>query len=97
MVDPADGRAGKEWRVPAEACEELLEEMIVQQRGRVFDLGRRIWPAASVEDILNPQDVPTLAADPRFNYEDGLLAGLMAAQMALRARVFRAGDPPGRS
>jgi hypothetical protein len=41
-------------------------------------------PNATPEDIRNPQDFSELLNDPLFNYEDGLLAGLLSAQAALR-------------
>ena len=67
----------------------LLEEMIAQQQRKVIDLGRAIYPRASPEDIMNPHDVPALETDPRFNYEEGMLAGYLAVRIALSARVFR--------
>ena len=39
-------------------------------------------------------DYPELKAHPTFDYEDGLLGGILAAQMALRAEVIqRFGTP----
>ena len=35
--------------------------------------------------MLNPHDFPTLVASAEFNYEDGILTGLRAADMALLA------------
>ena len=63
----------------------LLEEMVDQQRARLIRLGRRIDPGLSFEDLLQPQDHPRIAVDPRFNFEDGVLAGLIGARTALRA------------
>jgi hypothetical protein len=64
--------------------EDLLGGMIEQQREKVGRIARRLAPGASRDDLLNPHDVAALAGDPQFNYEDGLLAGLLSAQMALR-------------
>jgi len=36
---------------------------------------------------LNPFDFPELKAHPTFDYEDGILAGLISAQIALRAEL----------
>jgi len=67
--------------------ESLFEQMIAQQRGKVLAVARTINPRLTEDDILSPQDFPELIEDSRFNYEDGLLAGLISAQIALRART----------
>lgn len=72
-----------------EDLEALFEEMIAQQRAKVLALARSIDPRLTPDDVLSPQDFPDLVADPRFNYEDGLLAGLISAQIAVRARLRR--------
>ena len=74
-------------------AEELLSGMIVQQRNKVTHRAREVMPGCSFEDVLNPDGVEPLRRDPVFNYEDGILAGLITAQVALRARVF---GPHGR-
>lgn len=66
--------------------EALFDQMIAQQRARVLEIARRLSPRITADDTLQPHDVPELAADPRFNFEDGLLAGLISAQMAARAQ-----------
>lgn len=63
----------------------LLEGMISQQRTKVEALARRLCPRVTTEDLLNPHDIPELARDMHFNYEDGHLNGLQAALAALRA------------
>ena len=68
--------------------EELFEEMVKQQRAKVLGLARRLDPALNAEDLLSPVDFPSIAADPRFNFEDGLLAGLTSAWTAVRARII---------
>ena len=48
------------------------------------------------EDVLNPHDFPELKAHPTFEYEDGILAGLVAAQIAVRAEIrMRVREPEG--
>ena len=69
------------------SMESLMEEMIAQQRMKVLNLARQIDPARNGEDLLSPIDFPALSSDPRFNFEDGLLAGLTSARIALRARI----------
>ncbi len=67
----------------------LFEELITHQRMKVLGLARDKIPHLTGDDILNPHDYPELCADPVFNYEEGFAAGLLAAQIAVRARVFR--------
>ena len=69
--------------------EALLERMIEQQRTKVLKLAREALPHLGPEDVLNPFDFPELKAHPTFEYEDGILAGLISAQIALRAELRR--------
>lgn len=69
--------------------EALFESMISQQRAKVLSIARAINARLTEDDILSPQDFPELVDDARFNYEDGLLAGLLSAQIALRAQRRR--------
>jgi hypothetical protein len=75
--------------------ETLFEQMIAHQRGRVLALARALNPRLTEDDILSPDDFPELCGDPRFTYEDGLLAGLLSAQMALRAHLRDSARGPG--
>lgn len=65
----------------------LLVQMIDQQEGKLLELARHMVPGLTPEDLRNPQDFPALGRDPAFNYEDGLLAGLRSAHMAIRAEL----------
>jgi hypothetical protein len=67
--------------------ERLFEELIGQQRKRVLDFARKLNPALTEDDVQQPHDFPELAGSPEWNYEDGVLAGYLAAQMAVRARL----------
>jgi hypothetical protein len=69
-----------------EPIDHLLEEMIAQQRAKVLALARSLDPRLTGDDILSPDDFPGLSSDPRFAYEDGILAGLLSARAAIRAR-----------
>lgn len=71
----------------------LFDEMIEQQRGKVLSMARSLNPRLTADDVMSPDDFPELASDPRFAYEDGLLAGLISAQIALRA-FLRETDAP---
>jgi hypothetical protein len=66
---------------------ELLDQMIEQQRRKVLEVARRFSPRVTLEDLLNPHDFPELQEAAEFHYEDGILAGYLAAQAAIRARV----------
>ena len=68
-----------------EIVDRLLTQMIDHQHGKVLALARRIVLDLTPEDLRNPQDFPALVCDPVFNYEDGQLAGLRSAHIALRA------------
>ena len=69
--------------------ESLFEELVDQQQAKVLATARNLKPGLTAEDVLNPHDYPELMANPIFNYEEGLAAGLMAAQFAVRARILR--------
>jgi len=70
-----------------EFAETRLQEMIEFQREKLLKLAREILPDLTPEDLRNPQDFPELIKDPLFNYEDGLLAGYLAVQIAMRSRL----------
>lgn len=74
--------------------EDVLERMISQQRDKVRDVALDILPHLSPDDLQDPQEYPEVADDAMFNFEDGLLAGLMSARMALRSTVFDGLNPP---
>jgi hypothetical protein len=67
------------------AMEDLLQRMVEHQELKVLSLARRLRPGLTAEDVRNAHDFRELD-DSDFHYEDGLLAGLLAAQTALRAR-----------
>jgi hypothetical protein len=82
MSDLLEARA----KVAAE-LEALFEELITHQRRRVLDTARLKDAQLTEDDIQQPHDFPVIARDPDFQYEDGLLAGYLAAQMAVRVRL----------
>jgi len=77
-----------------EPLEELFDEMIAQQKARLVALARNLDSSLSGDDLLSPYDFPAIAHDPRFNFEDGLLAGLISARTAIRARIIVPGLSP---
>lgn len=70
----------------------LLDELVEGQKKKLLSDGRRIVPTLTPEDMLQPNDYPELENDPHFRYEEGMLAGLLAAQTACRALMRRTGD-----
>ena len=67
------------------AIENLLEEMIEMQKRQLLKHAQRIVPHVTEDDLLQPNDFLELEHHPVFRYEEGILAGLQTAQMALRA------------
>ena len=76
---------------------EVVEELVTYQRRKVLELAQRIHPGLTEEDIRNIHDHPDVYADPIFQFEDGQLAGFVAARIALKARLLGGtlgGRPP---
>jgi hypothetical protein len=71
-----------------QTIDQVLLQLIDQQERKVLDLGQQIHPGLTSEDIRNPQDFPDLLESFQWNFEDGILAGLKSAHMALRARLL---------
>lgn len=65
----------------------LLEQLSAEQHAKLLACARELVPRLTEDDLKNPDDYPVLHRDPKFNYEDGVLAGLRVASAALRARV----------
>lgn len=74
----------------AEAIEAYLEEAVRMQREKVFRRARTHIPHLTADDVLNPHDFPVLMRDHDFQFEDGVLAGLIQAQIGIRANFARA-------
>ncbi len=68
-----------------QAVEATLDEMVEMHNKALFKLARRIVPTLTPEDMLQPNDYPELDSHPEFRYEEGVLAGILSARMALRA------------
>jgi hypothetical protein len=72
-----------------EQIEHLFEEMVAHQRKRVLEHARRLNARLTDDDVQQPHDFPELHGSPEWQYEDGILAGYLAAQMAVRARLLK--------
>lgn len=67
------------------SIEQLIEEIVEDQKKKLLACGRRIVPTLTPEDMLQPNDYLELENNPHFRYEEGTLAGLQTIQTALRA------------
>jgi hypothetical protein len=61
----------------------LFEDLVELQSRKVLAKGRQIVPRLTSEDVLQPNDYPALDNDPEFRYEEGILAGLRSAEVAI--------------
>jgi hypothetical protein len=66
--------------------DKLFEELVAQQRKKLFKFARELVPQITPDDLLQPNDFPELEHHPLFRYEEGILEGLLTAQMAYLAR-----------
>jgi hypothetical protein len=67
---------------------DVVQELVSYQKKKVLELAQRIHPGLTEEDIRNIHDYPDVYGDPIFQFEDGQLAGFVAAQIALKARLL---------
>ena len=65
---------------------DLLDELILQQKEKLFFIARRIIPNITEDDLLQPNDFPDLENHPFFRFEEGILDGLRVAKSALLAK-----------
>ncbi len=66
--------------------DDFFDELITLQRKKVLSCAQRIIPHLTEDDILQPNDFPSLEMNPHFRYEEGILEGLMTARMAFLAQ-----------
>lgn len=64
---------------------ELLEELIVQQKKTLLKEGKRFVPTLIEEDLLQPNDFIELEMSPTFRYEEGILAGFLSVKAYINA------------
>lgn len=67
--------------------DQMFNQMVDQQRKKILKRARQINPALTEDDVMQPHDFPELQNDSIFHFEDGLLAGLISAQIATRAQL----------
>ena len=76
-----------EMKTDLEFAVEVLEGMIARQQVKVLELGRKWVPHATDEDLRNAEDFAVLKDKPIFHFEDGILAGLIAAKTAIATEL----------
>ena len=65
----------------------LFEELVEAQRRKTLALARRIDPSLTEDDLFQPHDHPKIASHPLYQFEDGVLAGLLSARAAFAAKI----------
>lgn len=61
-----------------------LDDLARRQEDQVAALAKRINARLTPDDLRSPHDLPELANDADFNYQDGVLAGVESARVAIR-------------
>ena len=62
--------------------ESVFDDLIRFQKKRLLNCAQRIVPGIIEDDLLQPNDFPSLELHPHFRYEEGVLEGLLTARMA---------------
>jgi hypothetical protein len=65
--------------------EKVFETLVEEQRKKLLKFARQLIPNITPDDLLQPNDFPELEQHPLFRYEEGVLEGLLTAQMAFLA------------
>jgi hypothetical protein len=65
----------------------LFDQMVEQQRAKVLRIASGINPRMTEDDIMDSPSFPELTSHPQFQFEDGLLAGLVAASVAVNREL----------
>ena len=65
--------------------QEIFDTLIELQRKKIRQCVDSILPNLTEDDLLQPNDFPQLESNPIFRYNEGVLEGLMSAQMAYLA------------
>lgn len=73
----------------AAAIEGHFDALIAGQREKILNMARTRRPHLTADDLLMAHDYPELMSWADFQFEDGILAGLIQAQISLRANFLR--------
>lgn len=68
---------------------DFFTELEEGQERLLLQLGRRIIPSLTPEDMLQPNDYLELEHHPEFRYEEGVLAGIRSCKAAYLSNVAR--------
>lgn len=77
----------KQPSLPWNEIERLLKELIEYQQNKLLQSGQKQIPHITLDDLLQPNDFPTLENNPLFRYEEGILCGIQTVQMALQRAI----------
>ena len=65
--------------------QKVFDELLKNQKDKAANVAKKYNPKLTAEDLLNPDNFSEIINDPNFMYEDGQAAGILSAQMAVRA------------
>ena len=68
--------------------EQELADLQLYYRNRALARARTHRANLHLDDMLNPDDYPEVVGDPHVMYEEGAAAGVLAAKIALRAKLL---------
>jgi hypothetical protein len=66
---------------------ETLDELIERQQAKVLAAARRLRPSMTEDELSRTDAFPEVRRDAAFRFEEGQLAGLRAARIALEAQL----------
>lgn len=78
----------QEEKIQRDKMERLFKELIEGQKEKMLAFAQEVVGNITEEDLLQPQDYPALENHPYFRYEEGVLEGLLTAQMAINSHRF---------
>ncbi|MGF1571475.1 MAG: hypothetical protein ACFCU1_00205 [Sumerlaeia bacterium] len=73
----------EQWYKILVKLEVLFEGMSQQQRDKLIKIAHQIRPDLSEDDLRDPHSFPEVTNKPHYAFEDGILAGIISAQMAV--------------
>lgn len=72
-----------EWYETLVRLEKLFDGMCEQQRQKLIKIAHKIRPDLSEDDLRDPHSFPEVTSKPHYAFEDGILSGIISAQMAV--------------
>ncbi|SPN74107.1 hypothetical protein C10C_0974 [Chlamydia serpentis] len=65
----------------------LVNQLYENQKSRLQQVGEKIVPNLTSEDLLQPMDFPELEENPYFRFEEGVLSGMGEVRAAILAML----------